>query len=187
MSYPYKKDVSKKKMGRYQKIVIAIAIVLGCFCTVLMLNSSAVQMSLNNPTTEEDYVLLEENAMEVARTLDRNVLSDETLSVDFSFNETRLIVEVKSIKAKIIAKIPVLQKQFSIKDEVIEYSANLDFENVEYERENLLYPAIYYLYLSVTYGFVLGFMIWSVLYYFWKDFKKKQDEIKDDEISLKRG
>lgn len=173
MSYPYRKDVGKKKMGRYQKIVIAIAIVLGSFCTILLLNSRDVQMSFNNPTTEEDYMLMEANAMEVARTLDKNSLSDETLSVDFSFNETELTVEVKSIKAKVIARIPILLKHFNIKNETIEYSANLDFENVEYERENLLYPAFYYLFLSVTCGFIIGFTIWSVLYYFWKDFNWK--------------
>lgn len=163
MAYLYIKDVRKEKMGIYQKIVIIIAIILGIFSTIFVLSSDVAQMAFNNPTTEEDYVFLEETAIKLIKNHSGNILTGK----EFSFGEGELTISANSEKASVDAIIPIVSQELDVKGEAIEYSAMLDFENVKYERENLLRPAYSYILLSIVEGLLSATLVYCTFYLFW--------------------
>lgn len=161
-------------MKIYRRIVIAFSIILGIALSTIMYFGSATQMAIHDPVTEEYYHYLKENALKVAKALNRSKVSDETLKADFYFDENELVVTVESIKAAVIAKIPITNQVFNIKDETIKSQGIVEFENVKYETENKLESKWFYILLMIVgFGFT-AVMNYFIFYEAWFSPKKRQ-------------
>lgn len=154
-------------MKVYRIIAIVLALILGISYGSYLFSRPYAQAAINEPVTEEYYEMLKENAMNVAKTLDKSVLNDETLTADFYFGEDVLIVTVESLKAKITAKIPISNHSLNIEDGTIKSQGLAEFENVEYEEVNELLPAWYYIVMSIAGGAYVVFMAYIVFYKIW--------------------
>lgn len=161
-------------MKVYRIIVIVVALILGISFTTLVFFGPNTQAAINEPVTEEYYELLKENALKVAKTLDKNNLNDETLTADFYFSEDELVVTVESMKAKLTAKIPILNHSLNVEDGTIKSQGTADFENVEYEEENQLNPACWYIVMSIAGGAFVVLMVYSLFFEIWFSSKKNK-------------
>lgn len=161
-------------MKVYRIIVIAISLILGISFSAVIYFSPARQSAINEPVTEEYYEMLKENALNIARTLDKSVLNDETLTGNFYFSPDELVVTVESMKAKLTAKIPILQNTLNIEDSTIKYQGNVEFKNVKYEKESRLMPAWYYMVLAIFGGMFIALMVYLLLFEAWRPSKKYQ-------------
>ena len=154
-------------MKVYRTIVIVVAVLFGIFYFFVALFGPAAQIARHDPPTEEHYELLKEEALKVAKTLDRNALTDETLTADFYFNEDELVVTVESIKAKLTAKIPISNRSFSIEDNTIISKGLCKFENAKYEKADLVHPIWVYIVISIFVSPILGFSLYFILFGMW--------------------
>ena len=154
-------------MKVYRIIVIVVALVLGISFTAVSFSGSLVQVAINEPATEEYYEFLKEKALKVAKMLDKNALNDETLTADFYFNEDELVVTVESITAKLTTKIPISNYSLSVEDGTIKFQGATDFENVEYEEENQLEPAWWYIVMLIFAGALVALLVYLLFYGFW--------------------
>lgn len=159
-------------MKVYRIIVIVVAIILGISFTTLLFFGPATQAAIKEPVTEEYYDMLKENALNVAKTLDKNVLSDETLTADFYFNEDELVVTVSSMKAKLTAKIPISNHSLNVEDGTIISKGTVEFENTEYIEKNELNPAWWYIVMSIFGGAFLSGMVYLLFFEAWFSRKK---------------
>ncbi len=161
-------------MKIYRIIVIIVAILIGVSFSVFLFFAPKVQAAIHNPTTEEDYDLLKEEAMKVAKTLDRSALTDEMLTADFYINEEELVVTVASDKARLTAKIPISNKSFSIEDNTINSKGICEFENVKYEKENFLLPIWLYIMLIISLSIIAGYSVYFFFFKVWQNFSFKR-------------
>ena len=161
-------------MKVYRIIVIVFAVILGLFTVVGLCGAGAAELAIKEPVTEEYYELLKENALKVAKTLDKAALDNETLTADFYFKEDKLVVTVESIKAKIIANIPISNYSLNAENGTMMLQGTLDFENAKYIEKNLLMPAWFYIFLSVVWGMFVGVVVYIVFFYVWFSRPKRQ-------------
>lgn len=159
-------------MKVYRSIVIILAIILGLVSSIWAFFSPNTQMAINDKVTEEDYDLLKENALKVAKTRDKNVLNDETLTADFYFDENKLVVTVESEKAKIRAEFPITKQVMNIEDGIIQIQETVEFEHVEYAKVNKLLDAWLYIVLAILVGVFVGVAVYFFLYAGWFSFPK---------------
>lgn len=159
-------------MKVYRSIVIILAIILGLGSSIWAFFSPNTQMAINDKVTEEDYELLKEDALKVAKTLDKNVLNDETLTADFYFDENKLVVTVESKKAKIIAEFPITKQVMNIEDGIIQIQENIEVEHVEYAKASKLLDAWLYIVLVIFVGAFVGVAVYFFLYASWFSFLK---------------
>ena len=151
-------------MKVYRIIVIVISIVLGISMSAHLYLHPLTQAAINDPVTEEYYRMLKENALKIAKTLDESVLNDETLTGNFYFSQDELVITVESIKAKLTAKIPIIHYHLlEIDDSTIKSQVNVDWENIQYEEENQLYPVWFYIIAAIFMGlFVAGGLYYAL-------------------------
>lgn len=166
-------------MKVYRIIVIIVAILIGISSLVFLFFAPKPQAAIHNPTTEEHYDLLKEEAMKVAKTLDRSALTDETLTADFYFNEDKLVVTVTSSKARLTAKIPMSNASYAIEDNIIIYKEVYEFENVKYEKENFLLPVWVYIILIILLSIILGYAVYFFFFKVWQNLSFKPHNKKD--------
>ena len=131
-------------MKTYRIIAIVVSFILGVSFGICLIFSPNMQMAINDPVTKEDYELLKENALEVAKTLDKDAINDETLTADFYFETEKLVVTVESMKAKVTAKIPVLKQSLNFEDQTIIAKGTVKFEKVEFTENSKLQPVWWY-------------------------------------------
>lgn len=155
-------------MKFYRIIAIVLALTLGISFGSFLLSGPYAQAAINEPVTEEYYEILKEDAMNVAKTLDKSVLNDEKLTADFYFSEDELIVTVESLKAKITAKIPISNHSLNIEDGKIKSQGIAEFENVYYEEVNQLQPAWYYIFMSIVGSGVVAALAYFALFKMWR-------------------
>lgn len=161
-------------MKVYRIIVIVVAIILGISVTTICLFGPATQAAIKDPVTEEYYDMLKENALNVAKTLDKNVITDETLTPDFYFNEDKLVVTVSSMKAKVTAKIPISNHSLNVEDGTIISNGTAEFENIEYVEKNELQPAWFYIAISIVGGAFIAATVYIFFFATWFSSKKHQ-------------
>ena len=154
-------------MKVYRTFVKLLALVLGISFGTFLFFSPFAQAAINEPVTEEYYEMLQGNAMNVARTLDVNVLSDKTLTADFYFGEDELVVTIKSFKAKVIANIPVSNYELNIEDGEFTSRGTVEFEKVEYENVNELLPAWWYIVMAIVASAFVAFLVWTLFFKAW--------------------
>lgn len=160
-------------MKVYRIIVIFVAILLGIFFTTLLFFEGNGIVSINEPVTERDYEVLKENALNVVKTLDTNVLSDEKLTADFYFNQDELVVTVSSMKAEITAKVPISNYSENVEDGTSISSGTAEIEKIEYVKENKLQPVWWYIVISIAGGVFLSAMVYIFFFEFWFSSKKR--------------
>lgn len=160
-------------MKVYRIIVIVVAIILGVSFTTSIFLRPDTQAAINEPVTEEYYDLLKENALNVAKTLNKAVITDETLTADFYFSEDELVVTVESIKAKLTAKIPISNHSFNVENGTIISKGTAEFENIEYVEQNQLNPAWYYIVMSIFGGAFIGGLFYLLFFGAWFVLNKK--------------
>jgi len=159
-------------MKVYRIIVMVVAIILGVFYTTCMFFSPLLQASIHEPVTEEYFDMLKENALNVAKTVDKNVITDETLTANFYFSEDELVVTVSSIKATLTAKIPISNHSLNVEDGIIISRGTAEFENIKYVEKNELLPAWLYILIAITSGSAVGILIYCIFFYAWFSHKK---------------
>ena len=144
-------------MKVYRTIVIVIAILASISFFAFGLFAPCTQVAIHNPPTKEYYDQLKEEAMKVAKKLDRNALTDETLT----------------------AKIPMSTASYNIEDDSIIFKGICEFENVKYEGKNLIDPAWYYILLAIFGALFSGIMIYLLLLKVWHP--KTNDDLEDSD------
>jgi len=138
-------EKGETQMKIYRNIALVVSFILGVsFGIYLFFFSPNVQMAINDPVTKEDYELLKENALEVAKTLDKDALNDKTLTADFNLETEKLVVTVESIKAKVTANIPFLRQQVQLEDETIIVKGTVEFEKVEFVEKSKIQAVWWY-------------------------------------------
>ena len=155
-------------MKIYRAIVIVLAILLGIYVMFWLISMPEPQNAIKAPVTEEYYEMLQKNSMEVARTLDVEVVNDETLTADFSYNKNELVVTVKSIKATVIAHIPISNNEFNIDEGDVIIHGIAEFEKVEFEKVSNLHPALIYMVMSIFAGALVTYGVWMLFYEAWR-------------------
>ena len=161
-------------MKIYRCIVIVLGIILGITFSTIVYFGHNTQMAIYDPVTEEYYDYLKENALKVAKTLDKSKVSDEILKTEFYFDENQIVVTVESMKATVTAKIPITNQVFNIEDETIKSQGIVEFKNVKYETENKLESKWFYiLIIIVVFGFT-AVMTYFILFEAWLSPKKRQ-------------
>ena len=155
-------------MKVYRKIVIVLALVLGLFYCGWLISSPTAQTAIRDPVTEEYYEMLEKYAMNVARTLDVEVLTDETVTANFYYSGNVLVVTVESFKAKVIAYIPVSNYEINIEDREFTSHGIAEFEKVEFVKSSDLNPAWWYIVMAIAGGAFVAFAVWAFLYKTWR-------------------
>ena len=151
----------------YRAIVTVLAILCGIFVALWLNSMPAAQTAIQAPVTEEYFEMLQNTAMDVARTLDVEVVTDKTLTADFSYNETELVVTIKSFKAKVIASIPVSNCELNIENGEFTSHGIAEFEKVEFENVSNLKPAWCYMVISIFAGALATSVIWNVFFKIW--------------------
>jgi len=159
-------------MKIYRIFVIVVAIILGISFSILGLFGPATQMAINDTVSQEDYELLKENALEVAKTLDKNALNDKTLKADFNLETEKLVITVESMKAKVTANIPILRKPLQLEDETIIEKGTIEFEKVEFIETSKLKPAWICIVVSIAGGLFFATMVYILFYESWSSTKK---------------
>lgn len=157
-------------MKVYRIVVIAVAIILGLFFAITILFTPNIQATIKEPVTEEYYDMLKENIVNVAKTLDKTVVSDETLTADFYFTQNELVVTVSSFKASLTGRIPISAPLVNVDNGKIIFNGIAEFENVEYVVQKELQP-IRYIVMAVMGGIFLSGMLYILFYEAW--FAKK--------------
>lgn len=161
-------------MKVYRIIVIVVAIILGISFAILGFCGGAGLVALQEPVTEEYYDMLKENALNVAKTLNKNVISDETLTADFYFSEDELVVTVSSMKAKLTAKIPISNYSLNVENGTIISKGTAEFENIEYVEKNELQPAWWYIVMCIGGGAFMALIVYFIFFEAWFSSKKNQ-------------
>lgn len=161
-------------MKVYRIIVIIVAIILGISLAILGFLSPSTQAAIKEPVTEEYYDFLKENALNVAKTLDKNVITDETLTADFYFSEDELVVTVSSMKANLTAKIPISNHSLNVEDGTIISKGTAEFENIEYVEENKLNSVWWYIVVIIFVSAGTSYMIYFLFFYTWFPSKKNK-------------
>ena len=159
-------------MKVYRIVVIVVAIVLSVSFSAIVFWSGAGLVAVKEPVTEEYYDMLKENALNVAKTLDKNVISDETLTADFYFSKDELVVAVSSMKAKLTAKIPISNHSLNVEDGTIITKGTAEFENIEYIEKNNLQPAWWYIVMHIAFAGFIAFVIYLLFFETWFSRKK---------------
>lgn len=159
-------------MKVYRIIVIAVAIILGLFVTLTILFTPNIQATIKEPVTEEYYDMLKENIVNVAKTLDKTVVSDETLTADFYFTQNELVVTVSSFKASLTGRIPISAPLVNVENGKIIFNGIAEYENVEYVVQKELEP-IRYIVLAVLAGIFVSGITYIMLYEVWFGIKTK--------------
>lgn len=154
-------------MKVYRIIVLVVAIILGISLTALVFFGSGGLVAIKEPVTEEYYDFLKENALNVAKTLDKTVITDETLTADFYFNEDELVVTVSSMKAKLTAKFPISNYSLNIENGTFISKGTAEFENVEYIEQNKLEPVWLYIVGSIILGAFLSALVYMLFFEAW--------------------
>ena len=158
-------------MKIYRIIVRIVATILGILFAVQLLITPTAQTAIKDPVTEGYYDKLKVNALNVAKTLNKNVINDETLTADFYFNQNELVVTVSSMKANLIAKIPISNNSLNIEDGTIISKWTVEFENIEYVEETELLPAWRYIAIAIIAGALIAILI-LLLFEMWFASKK---------------
>ena len=151
----------------YRIFTMILSIFLSVLFCVLLITSPKSQLALNNPTTENDYELLEAKALDVAKSLNEDALADNSLTAEWSLTDKELIVTVASLKAKVTAKIPFSIDLLDMKDETLHVSTSLKLNDIEYIRENLLNSGSFYIYAPIVVSTCMGSFIYF-MFYLWK-------------------
>lgn len=146
-------------MKNHRSIVIILAIVVGIFSGLFVYFHPQVK-----PATEEDYEYLKGACLEVAKTLDKTCLDDETLRTDFNFNENELVVTVESWKAKVTATFPVSSLSSNVNNEVVILQREIKLENVQYKTKNLLSPTWLYSIVCLMFAIAVAIAVAMVIY-----------------------
>lgn len=142
------------------KIIMAIIIAYFCFHFAFRLLIPYGWDEITFPVTEEYYNQLEKNALKVAKTLDKNIIEDETLTADWTLNDKELVVTVESIRVKLIAKIPVSIK---VLDKSLNLNETIHLENVEYEKiDKMMNSPWLYIMATIIEG-IMMFIVVAVL------------------------
>ena len=155
-------------MKVYRTIVIVISIIVGLSIVIFFFFGPATQAAIKEPHVNEEYYnMLKENALNLAKTLDKDVITDKTLTSDFYFNQDELVVTVKSYEAKLTATVPILNHSFNVDNGTIISNGILDLKNIEYVEQNLLNPVWYYIFLSIIVGAGIGAFSYFILFGAW--------------------
>lgn len=154
-------------MKPYKIFAIVLAAVFGILSAVWMLFLPEPQAAFKEPVTEEYYEILQKNAMEVAKTLNVDVLTDESLTAEFYYNDKELVVTVKSFKATVIAHLPLSGYDISIEDEELTFYGTVDFEKIDFEKSNELEPVWYYILLAIMVGCLIALVTYVIVYQIW--------------------
>ena len=155
-------------MKVYRKFVIVLALVVGLFYCGWLISSPTAQTAIRDPVTEEYYEMLEKYAMNVARTLDVEVLTDETVTANYYYSGNVIVVTVESFKAKVIAYIPVSNYEINIENGEFTSYGIAEFEKVEFAKSSDLNPAWWYVVMAIAGGAFLAFAVWAFLYKTWR-------------------
>lgn len=154
-------------MEIYRIVVIVVAILVGISVALWLISMPSAQTAIKTPVTEEYFEMLQNTAMDVARTLDVGVVTDKTLTANFSYHENELVVTVESLKATVIAHIPILNNEINIEDGEVVIHGIVEFEKVEFENASNLESAWWYLVMSIFAGLLITFVVWTVFYKVW--------------------
>lgn len=155
----------KKAWLFFLKILCSVLCILG---TVFLLKvHPEAPLAINEPTTAEHFEMLEKNAVMLAETLDHNILEDQALTGDICFEAEYLIVTVKSVKAKVTAKIPIAYSEYGMNNGIFRLQGSLELKNAEYERTNELMPAWHYIVVALFLCALLSVCIYEIFNLKW--------------------
>ena len=154
-------------MKIYRTVVIVLAILIGISVALWLISMPNVQTAIKNPVTEKDFEMLQNTAMDVARTLDVGVVTDKTITANFSYHENELVVIVNSFKATVIAHIPILNNETNIEEGEFVIHGIAEFEKAEFENASNLESAWWYIVMSIFAGALITFVIWTLFYKVW--------------------
>lgn len=152
----------------YRAIVTVLAILSGISVGLWLIFMPAAQTAIKDPVTEEYFEMLQNTAMDVARTLDVEIVTDETLTADFSYKENEIVVTIKSFKATVIAHIPISNNEFNIEEGEVVIHGIAEFEKVEFENAINLQPAWWYMVESIIVGALVAFAVWEIFFKLWR-------------------
>ena len=149
----------------------ALLVILKILCFVLCIPVTAFLLKVNSvayiaikePATVEHFEMLEKNAMMLAETLNPNCLEDEILAGDIAFETDKLIVTVKSIKAQVTVKIPIVYSEYGMDNRNFRNQGSLELKNAECERINLLKPGWSYIIHALTLSALLSYALYKIL------------------------
>jgi len=183
-------------MNLYRKVVITICIIITVILTIIMCiqNPFIKTFVTNNYPTETDYSLWKQYAVEVSKSLDPEIITDEEVEISREIVNDRVIVDVYSIKYGIILRgvYPIL---FNIQNDN-KMELQIDYENEKYETyyySNLfstgkgLYKGLTFILEVIFYiggsAIITGFGIFSPLEFIYIQIEKKKNRT-DEEVSL---
>ena len=150
-------------MKVYRAFATILAIVFGISIGIFFISSCAAQTAIKEPVTEEYYEMLKENAMNVAKSLDVNVVDDKEITADFYLNKDELVVTVQSFKAKITAMLPISNSSLNVENGNINFQGKADFESVRYIEKNELHPAWWYIVMTIAGSAFVAMMVYSII------------------------
>jgi len=154
-------------MKAYRTFVIVLALFLGISFGLWLISFPTAQAAIKDPVTEEYYEMLEKYAMDVARTLDAEVLTDETVTADFYYSGNVLVVTVESFKAKVIAHIPVSNYELNIEDGEFTSHGIAEFAKVEFAKASDIQPSWWYIIMAIGMSIFVAFAVWTLFYKAW--------------------
>lgn len=161
-------------MKIYRRICTVLALIFGISTCTLLFLSPNMYTAINDPVTEEDYELLKENAINLAKTLDKNVINEEALTADFYFNENELVVTVESMKARITANIPISNYSLNVENGTIKSLGTIELENIKYEEESQLQPVWWYIAMSIGLSTLVAMITYNLFFKIWSLSQKRQ-------------
>ena len=154
-------------MEIYRIVVIVVAILVGISVALWLISMPSAQTAIKTPVTEEYFEMLQNTAMDVARTLDVGGVTDKTLTANFSYHENELVVTVKSFKATVIAHIPILNNESNIEEDEIVIHGKAEFEKVEFENASNLKPAWCIITIAIGMSIFVAYVVWTMFYKAW--------------------
>lgn len=144
-----------KKTYRYIAIILALLVTF-VFTYVASLADKSLTVIINNPPTEEDYLVLKDYCYIYAQTLDTTLIDNEEVEIIKELKDDSIIITANEFRCKVEAKYPIEFKQTNNG----EFITSISFDEGEYTEYSNLESLGFYITVIIVF-----FIFWFALNY----------------------
>jgi len=170
-----------KKIEKKQLIVIILSIIIGIIAvTAINLNSPVVKIAFTEPKpTQEDYDILKDYALEVAKGEDFNEREDIEVNKEIQEKILKIKIETPEMYG-VEASFPLSDiKNLEIENGAIEYKAIIDYDNGIYSEYSMIKNKIIFILMDLFLIPLIAIIPYVLFYWSPKEWKKVNKKIEE--------
>lgn len=148
-------------MKKYRILVIVLSAIIGISVAVIAnLNSTCAMAAYTNSITEEDYQVLKDYSLEIAKNSDM-ALNNKDIDVTMKLNAETLIMDINTTLYGAEAIFPISNLTCRTEDGIMKYDMVIDYDNVTYSEHTEVQSALLYIALSIV---IIGAVAWIIYF-----------------------